>query len=134
MSCECRPSCNKTAIVISIILGIVAFFLRLFYVIIASPVFLWVVFGVAVLFLALAFYTFTRNQASAESRCKCSILPILLVGIIGTILTSVVLLLACFIPCCIIAIITGFLIFFFSLLLISIANLILCKAGCKNCE
>lgn len=135
-NCECRPSCNSVGIVISIILGIVAGFLRATAVIAVTPAFLWVVFGIAVAFLAITFYAYTKNPAVSErKRCICSILPVLLISILATILTSVILLGVTLAATSIIgSIITGIMILFFSLMFISAANFVLCKSSCRNCE
>ena len=135
-NCECRPSCNGIGIVVSIILGIVAGFLRATAVITVTPAFLWVVFGVSVAFLGIAFYSYTRNSSVAEKkRCNCSILPVALISILVSILASVILLGVTLAATSIIgSIITGIMILFFSLMFISVANLVLCKAGCRNCD
>lgn len=136
MNCECRPSCNRTAIVISIILGIVAGILRATAIITVTTTFLWVVFGVATAFLGLSFYVYTRNSAVSEiKRCSCSILPVLLVSILLAVLFAIILLSVALSATSIIgSILTGIMILFFSLMFLSVANLVLCKAGCKNCD
>lgn len=136
MNCECKPSCNSAGIVISIILGIVAGILRATAVIAVTPAFLWVVFGIAVAFLAIAFYAYAKNPAVSErKKCICSILPVLLISILVTILTSVILLGVTLSATSIIgSIITGVMILFFSLMFISVANFVLCKAGCRTCD
>ena len=55
--CNCRNNCTSIAVVVSIIIGIITAFLRITGVITATPAFLWVVFGIAVVYLAVVLTT-----------------------------------------------------------------------------
>ncbi len=130
----CRPriSCTCLAVVASVIIGIVTAFLTITATITVPPVFLWVLFGIAVAALALAFFVFLRGRAN-RSYCICSSITALLIGILGTILTSVILLAITFAATSIIgAIITGALLFFFSLIITVFACIIKCATNCDE--
>ena len=130
--CDCKCNCAGRAIVASIIIGIIAAILRVTAVITLTPIFLWVVFGIAVAFLGLTLLSAAQIRMSGIRRCVCSIVPTLLTGILGTILTSVILLAIEFVATSIIgAIITGALIAFFTLMITSAACLIKCVVGCS---
>ena len=120
-SCENKPSCVSIAVIISAILGVIAAFLRITAVITVTPAFLWVALGIAIVYLAILLATGQNTYC----RCgKCS-LTALLVGILGTALTSVILLAITFEATSIIgAILVGLLILFLSLIVSSTACLV----------
>lgn len=132
--CNCRISCPLLSVVASIIIGIIAAFLRVTAVITVTPAFLWVVLGIAVVYLAvLLVITATLDGPDARIGCLCPVLSTLLAGILGAILLAVVLLGIEFVATSIIgAILTGGLIAFLSLLITSSACLIKCFARCDN--
>ena len=133
INCNCETSCALRAIIASIIIGIIAAFLRITAVITITPAFLWVVFGIAVVYLAITLIASTLARSQGIRRCICSNLRTLLAGILGTVLTSVILLGIEFAATSIIgAIITGLLLLFFSLTITSTACLVQCTAGCTN--
>jgi len=130
----CRPkiSCTCLAVIASVLIGIVTAFLTITATITVPPVFLWVVFGIAVGALALSFFVFVRGSAN-RSCCICNSITALLIGILGTILTSVILLAITFAATSIIgAIITGALLFFFSLIITVVACIIRCVTDCDD--
>ena len=51
--CESKRDCVGLAAAVSVILGIIASFLRITAVITVTPAFLWVTFGIAVVYLAV---------------------------------------------------------------------------------
>ena len=128
--CSCKRDCSGTAIVVSIIIGIITAFLRYSGIITLTPAFLWVIFGIAVVYLALAFL---KSPITRKSHCICSNLPVFLAGILGTILTSLILLAITFEATSLIgAIIAGAALFFFSLIITTTACIIECEADCNN--
>ncbi len=130
--CDNRRECLGASIIVSLLIGVVTAFLTFAAVIAVSPVFLWVVFGIAVAFLALALISASLLQGSA-SRCLCTVLTALLIGILGTIFLAVLLLAISFAATSIIgAILTGVLLFFFVLVLTSAACLVRCIVNCNN--
>ena len=132
-NCNCRYNCTGLGIIASIILGVVTAFLTFTATITVTPAFLWVLFGIGVVGLAFLLIYSALLRRSTAGGCICNILPAVLTGILGTILTAVILLGITFAATSIIgAIITGVLIFFFSLIITSTACLISCTAGCSE--
>jgi len=128
--CNCKISCNLVAVVAGLVIGIVTAFLQITAVITVTPVFLWVVFGIAVAYLALALATTSCGSCPALCGGGCSSLSFLLVGALGTALLAGVLLAIPFAATSVIgAILLGTLLFFFSLTLISTACLIRARCG-----
>ena len=129
--CCCRNSCAALAVFASLIVGIITAVLRFTAVITLTPAFLWVLFGIAVVYLTILLIT-SRTRRHSDNYC-CPDLSAILAGILGTILTSVILLGVTFVATSILgALITGALLFFFSLTVTSAACLTSCKAGCNN--
>lgn len=129
-NCNCRGkySCVDFAVAASIIIGIIAGILRFIGTITVTPAFLWVLFGIAVVYLAVVYF-------KQDAICCCERTPItlLLIGILGTILTSVILLGITFAATSVLgAIITGALLSFFTLTIASTACVILC--GRRLCD
>lgn len=122
--CGCKNTCTSIAVVASLIIGVVAAFLRIMAVITVTPAFLWVTFGIAVVYLAilLANALFAPTDADA---CTAKTVAAILAGIVGTVLFSVVLLAIPFVATSIVgAILTGVLLFFFSLIITATACLV----------
>lgn len=132
-SCSCRNNCTGLAIIASILIGVITAFLTITAVITVTPAFLWTVFGIAVVYLGVVLISASLGRGSGTRSCVCSILPVFLAGILGTILTSVILLAITFAATSIIgAIITGALLLFFSLVITSTTCLVKCVAGCSD--
>ncbi len=130
--CNCKFNCTALAVLISIVIGIITAFLTFSAVITVAPAFLWALFGIAVVFLGgtLALSVISGGRSL---RCICYALPLLLTGILGTILTSVILLGITFAATSVIgAIITGLLLLFFALTVTTTACLIACISDCDN--
>lgn len=133
--CNNQNNCTGIAVVASTIIGIITAFLTFTAVITVTPAFLWVLFGIAVVYLAITLILSTVRRFSGTRSCACNILPVLLVAILGTILTSVVLLGITFAATSVIgAIITGLLLAFFSLIITTVACLAKCLSECSDCE
>ncbi len=121
--CNCRCSCAAFAAIVSAVAGVLAAFLQITAVIALTPVYWWVVFGIAVAYLAVLLVGAPR--CTEATRCKCTALDTLLAGILGAILFSVVLLTIPFAATSIIgAIVVGLAVFFFALLLTATACLV----------
>ena len=88
---SCRTGCTVIAVVASLIIGIIAAFLRITATITLTPAFLWVLLGIAVVYLAVTLISAAlfRNVCCDN---LCGIITTLLAGILGTILLSIVLL------------------------------------------
>ena len=134
-SCSCRNNCTILAVIASVIIGVIATVLRITAVITVTPAFLWVLFGIAVVYLIATLVVSPYLKAVTPGRCLCTVLPLQLLGILGTILTSVILLGITFVATSIPgAIITGLLLLFFTLIVTSTACLIKCIANCDNVD
>ena len=129
-SCGCKSDCAGLAIVSSIIIGIIAAFLRYTAVITVTPAFLWVTLGIAVVYLAVLLAV---SPTIRRSGCVCTNLPVLLTGILGTVLFSIVLLAVPFAATSVVgAILTGILLFTLALAITTVACLVKCILGCNN--
>ena len=128
--CPCRCGCPVAAAIVSAIIGVVAAFLQFAAVITVAPVFLWVVFGIAVAYLAGLAVVGCRCRES--DICQCTALNTALLGILGAILFSVVLLLVGIVATSIVsAVLVGLTAFFFALLLTASACLVRELFGCE---
>ena len=123
--CENKPSCVTLAVIASAILGVIAAFLQITAVITATPAFLWVALGIAIVYLAVLLSTTRCCRAAIPCQCGNSALAAVLTGILGTTLTSVILLAVTFAATSIIgAILVGLLILFLSLIVSATACLV----------
>jgi len=128
-SCSRESVCPLIAIAASIVIGIITTLLRITAVITVTPAFLWVILGIAVVYLAINLITATLGVCCGKKRCAGASLSLILFGILGAILTSIILLAITFAATSVIgAILTGALLFFFSLFITSTACLIKCLA------
>lgn len=111
--CTCRCVCTVAALIASAILGVLAAFLQITAVITVTIPFLWVAFGIAVVYLGLLTAASIIARRTEPTRCRCSALNTLLIGILGTILLSAILLAVGITATSIItAILVGLLVFF----------------------
>lgn len=132
-SCCCRCRCTLAAIIASVILGVVTAFLQVTGVITATPVFLWVVLGIAVVYLGILVVSTALARRTEGADCVCSALNTLLIAILGSILFAVVLLAVGIVATSVLsAILVGILLFFFSLTLTSTACLVRSLASCES--
>lgn len=127
----CNLRCFLTALIASLLVGVVGAVLRFTAAVTVTPAFLWVLFGVSVGLLALLFLTAVFSRYRDVRLCLCNSTRALLVGLLGTILTSVILLGIPFAATSVIgAVITGALLFFFSFALSTVACIIRCVTDC----
>lgn len=132
-NCNCRCNCTAVAVVASIILGIVAAFLQITGVITVTGAFLWVVLGIAIVYLGVLVLSVTANRA--ERPCLCDSLSTLLVGILGTVLFSIILLAVGIVATSVVsAILVGLLVAFFFLTVLATACYVRYLAGCGSCN
>ena len=132
LNCEYRRDCTNVALIVSFILGIIAAFLQITAVITVTPVFFLVALGIAIVYLAV---TLIAGALSQSECCEnlCSIITAVLVGILGTVVLSIVLLAIEFVATSILgAVLTGALLFFFFLIVTSTACLIRCLFNCND--
>lgn len=133
MNCnQYKFNCTSIAVIVSIIIGVIAVFLTLMGTLTVGTPLLWVLFGIAVGFLATVLLSSRLSKADERTNCLYPVLSVLLTGILGTILFSLILLLVDVAIASVIgAILVGFLFLFFTLTLTTAACLIECLAGCK---
>ena len=131
-NCKCNCWCVITAIILSVIVGVVTAFLQVTGTITVTTAFLWVVFGIAVGLLAIALLAFSFMRGEAH-RCICSVITALIIGILGTILFSLVLLGIGIVATSVLtAIFTGLILFFFWLAITATACAVRIIAGCNE--
>ncbi len=125
----CKCNCIGMSLIASIAVGVIAAILQFTAVITIAPVFYWVVFGIAVAFLALVFLV--SGRACFGGVCLSLTLSALLIAALGTIATALVLLGVGFAATSVIgAIFVGVLLAFFSFLLTTVA----CAARYSSCS
>ena len=131
-NCGCKGDCLTIAAVAGIIIGVITTILSITAVITVPTAFLWVFFGIAVgfLFVLLLSSVYIR---SVLRRCVCRLVSLLLLGILGTVLTSLILLIITFAATSIVgAIILGLLAFFFTIVIAGAACLVKCITECSD--
>lgn len=126
-NCNCQFNCSSLSIISSIVVGVLAAIFRFTALITITPVFLWVLFGIAIGFLGITLLT----SCFCNNKTCCTNFGTFIAGILGTVLTSLILLGITFVATSELgAIITGFLLFFFSLLITSATCLIKSRFDC----
>ncbi len=134
-NCGCTNGCAVLSVIAAVIIGVITTVLRITATITVTPAFLWVLFGIAIVYLIATLAVSPYLKAVTHGRCLCSVLPLQLLGILGTILTSVILLGITFVATSIPgAIITGLLLLFFTLIVTSTACLIKCITNCDSID
>lgn len=130
---NCRPNCTFLSIAAAVVVAVAAAILQYTAVITLTPVFYIVALGIAVAYLAVTLITATALRNFVTS-CVCDILSVILIGILGTILTSVILLAVGFAATSVLgAIVVGALAGFFALMVATIACLSKCVVNkCEN--
>ena len=130
-TCGRKNNCTVFAIIASAIIGVVAAFLTFTATITVTPAFLWVVFGIAVGYLAVLL-TVTGLTVNPECRNVKAAINTMLAGILGTILFAIILLAITFAATSVVgAIIVGLLLFFFSLTVTATACLVKAYTDCE---
>ncbi len=132
MAFTCCNRCNGTtlAVIAGVIIGIITALFRITAVITVTPVFLWVLFGIGIGYLGLQLAVAPLIQRDTVCECFCNLLTTVLTGILGTVLLSVVLLAIPFAVTSIIgAILTGTLLFFFTLVKSDRSHVVLWAKG-----
>ena len=130
-NCDCRCNCSLFAVIASLFIGIITAFLQITAVIAVGNAFLWVVLGIAVVYLAVLLVAATLNGDKDKCGCICSVINSVLVGILGSSLFAVILLAVGITATSVVsAILVGLLLFFLSLTLTSSACFVKCFADC----
>lgn len=129
MKCEGKMECLGIAVVVSIIIGIIAAFLTITGVIFILPVFLWVMLGTAIGYIAVALLAVAIDGRNTAYHCSETTLGAALISALGTVLFALILLAIPFAPASVVgAILNGLLFFSFFTLLTSTACLVKCLA------
>lgn len=134
-NCGCNTGygCLGIGIVASIVVAIITAFLTFSATITITPAFLWVTLGIAVVYLAITYINSVNDTREIQNDCICSTLATIIVGILGTIITSLVLLGVTFAATSVIgALISGLLLGFLTLLFVSVACYIFCRTSCAG--
>ena len=133
--CDCKFGCVAISAIASFIIGIIAAALTFTATITITPAFLWVAFGIAIVYLLATLVSSAFIRTAGIRGCVCSTLPALLTGILGTALSALVLLGVSFAATSVLgAIIAGVLVFFLSLTVTTTACLVKCTLGCADCD
>lgn len=126
-----RQNCSRTnecliiSIASSIVIGIVTGILRITGIITLTPAFLWVVFGIAVVYLLTAFVVTSQRRFDTPYSSR-AIARAFVAGILGTILFSLILLAVTFVTTSALgAIFAGLLLASFTLIITTTACLVL---------
>ena len=131
LNCESKINCTGIAFITSLILGIIAAFLQITAVIAIPPILLGSAIIVALVFLLVILIAVSLTQTSC--RALCSVVSVLLLGILGSILFAAILLIIDIAATSVIgAILVGLLVFSFSLFILTTACLIKCIANCND--
>lgn len=129
--CNCKLRCPVLALIVSAIIGVLTAFFQITGVITLTPVFLWVVFGIALVYLAVLLVSAALTRHREAKPCVCASLQTLLAGILGSVLVSLILLAVGIVATSVLsAILVGLLLFFFSLILTGTACYVNCAADC----
>ncbi|MBE6824086.1 MAG: hypothetical protein E7513_01945 [Ruminococcaceae bacterium] len=130
--CNNTNECLIISIAASVVIGIVAAVLTITGIIAVTPAFLWVVFGIAVVYLAIAFVISSLRRFSTPLSSRSTVAT-LIAGILGTILLSVILLAIVFPATSALgAVLVGLLLASFSLIITSTACLVLNTYSCDD--
>lgn len=130
-SCNCKCRCILAAIIASVLVGVVSAFLQFAGVFTVTPVFLWVAFGIAIVYLGVLAVASGPARHTMTGNCSCTTLNVLLVGILGTVFFSLILLAVGVVATSILsAILVGLLLVFFTLTVSATACYVRMRAGC----
>ncbi len=132
-NCETKCNCTGIAFVASLIIGIIAAFLQITATIALTPVILQSAIIIALSFLAITLLSVSLTKGATSCFSLCSVISTLLLGILGSILFAIILLVVDLAATSIVsAIFVGLLVFSFALLLTSVACLIKCSVRCGD--
>lgn len=130
--CNCcrKDNCTAVAIVVALVVGIVAAFAQILGAIAVGTVFLWAVLAGAAVYL-LALVAAVAVGRRTERQC-CNTLQTILVGILGALLVSAVLLLVDISAGVLLAVLIGLLAFFVALVLTASVCYVRCGSNCEE--
>jgi hypothetical protein len=133
--CSIKSSCTGTAVIASAIIGVLTAFAQITGVITVTPVFIWILSGITVAYLGVFAAAVAVARKTAHRRCLRSPLGALLLGILGTLVLSLVLLAMPIAASGVLSVLLpGFLLFFFTLTLTAAPCFLRCLADCETNE
>jgi hypothetical protein len=134
-NCSSNIECTFLSIAAAIIVGIVTAILQFTAIITVGTVFPWVALGVAIVYL-LALVVFAPSlRNAARGCCVCRVISVIIAGLLGTIITALILLAVTFAATSVLgAIFAGLLLGFFTLFVTAAACLLKCAVNCDDEE
>ena len=134
-TCECKNKCECTlfAVIASLVIGIVAVFLNFSSTLVITQTLLWAFFGASIVFLLIGLLASFGICKSDNRECLCTAVNEFLLGILATVLFSVILLTVDIAAAGLLAsILVGILFGVFTLTLTSAACIIKYNLKCKD--
>lgn len=133
ISCNCKCNCTMAAIIAGAIIGVITAFLQITGLITITTVLLAVAFGIGIVYLLGLLIAAALDRNPEPRNCTCVSLNATLVGILGTILFSVILIAVGITATSVIsAILVGLLVFSLVLMIVSTACLIRTLTNCDR--
>ena len=133
ISCNCKCNCTLFAVIVGAIIGVIAAFLQITGLITITTVLLAVAFGIGIVYLLGLLIAASLDRNPEPRNCTCASLNATLVGILGTILFSVILIAVGITATSVIsAILVGLLVFSLVLMIVSTACLIRTLTNCDR--
>ncbi len=130
-SCNCRVECGFLALAAAVIAGVVAAIAQFTAIITLTTAFYIVAFGIAILFLGVLLALLPNLYKTACQGCNSN-LRLTTAGILGTIVTSIVLIAVGFAATSVLgAIFVGLLAAFFTLIVTSVVCTVNCASRCE---
>ena len=131
--CETKCRCILASILVSALLGVLAAFLQITGVITVATPFLWVAFGIGVVYLGVLVIAGALQGCRDAGCCFCDTLDTLLAGILGSVLVAVILLAVGITATSVVsAILVGLLVFFLALTLTATACFVRKLMDCRG--
>ena len=132
-NCNCKCNCTIAAFIISAIIGVITTILQITGTVTLTPVFLWAAFGVAIAYLGALTIAAAVNGKTEGQSCICNALNTVLAGVLGTIaLAAVIAVIGITATSIVSAILSGLLLFFLALTVITTTCLIRYLTDCRN--
>ena len=131
-NCNWRFNCTLTAVITAVIAGVVAAFLQILGIVTVTTTFVLAALAAGVVYLAVGVLA-TAGLRRADTRpcCLCRSLNTMLVGVLGTILASLILLAVGITATSVLsAILVGLVLFFLWMTFAASACFIRCAAAC----
>ena len=133
LCCENKIPCFIGSIIASVIVGVASAFLQFAGIITVAPVFYWVALGFSATFLAIYLVISGISCKAYNCRNSCANISLVIAGILGSIVSSLLLLAFAPVATSVLgAILVGLLLLFLSLLITGTSCIIKCSYDCEN--